>query len=401
MTLHKTDFVEYLTGSQPTGWTKRYATTNITYTVETSDWALAPGKCLHVVNSATARKMFSWDALDGTQNFSALALVKISNINTATAAWGLYFRSSGGAGSETTYWFNSVANPGDFRFGRVVSGSGTIGSGGLIRMPGGRDDMYLWMRWSVSGSAMKFKMWRFDSVEPNEWHIEITDTTISAAGWFGFGARYATDYRIYWLGVDDAATVSVPDVWRESTNWGMNQVDADTLTGAGALINSFVVQGELYNLSNTFLKSVSVKFGTHTLGKDIRLGAYSGGAANDPAGASLLADFGLTSGSGAGWVTLVAGNPVLIPAGQYLWIAAKSNETTGVNINSTTTRHYASNIQSLRGRGINTTMSVDEQDPYPATYTGGVTFSGAWYAMRLGLWLPPPMSVFGDLHGYI
>lgn len=392
MTLHITNFDEYTSGVQPTGWTKRYTTTNFACTVEDSDWSPAPGKRLHIVNSSgTNRKLFSWDVLDSVQNFNALMLVKVNNFTTNYLA-GINFRASGGAGSETHYYLNNVAGSAtmnDFRFTRITGGGGITGPGALITGPGTINGVYLWIRVQAVGSALKFKFWRFDHVEPNDWIAEVTNSDISAAGWWGFGSRAgAVTIDCYWLGVDDTAT-SVPfpyDEIAEDIYWGVPQIDG---TGFSTNSNTNVVRalGGIFNEVDRELAAVSLRVQTHTAGKDVRIGVYRGGTATNPNGATLIADLGKTSGSDTGWITVTLPTPVAMGTspGDFIWIVIKNNESSGFNVYYAATASMK-NPQSARGTGrVTAGMSLDEDVAWPATFAVTTIIWDTVYALQLTL----------------
>ncbi len=398
MALFTTDFSEYESGLQPSGWTKRFTTASVNYTVEDSDWGVAPGKRLFCESTAAAtRKMLSWDALDGTQDFDALFLIKIADLTSNYYGWDFGYRGSGTAASPTQYNLNVISSGPDFRFGRIVAGSGITGPGGVIYGPGARNNLYHWMRVRCVGSAHKYKIWRFDHVEPNDWNLEETDANIAAGGWIGPGFRGATSYSIYWLGIDTGAvTVPIPStVWNQDIYWGVPEIDILAFTSS-SFLNSCMIQGGMFNESGRELQAISVRVGTHT--QQARLALFTGGVANDPATAELLVDLGQTSGGDSGILTVTLAEPVEIPAG-FIWIAIKSNSPSQLSMYYYNAGHPGS-YNSQKARGASNTSSLDENPAvaFPDTYGYTGSFSNSWRSLRLtlvqrSLFPPPPEEV--------
>jgi hypothetical protein len=147
-----------------------------------------------------------------------------------------------------------------------------------------------------------------------------------------------------------------------------------------------LMSGTAPSSTGMVLKSISVYVGANH-GDQMRLAVYSGGSLSaGPAGATLLYDFGQTSGSGTDqWLTLTYSGPdISVPANQPLWIALKSNGGgTGFSVvySSSAT---GSNFQSARGRYSSTSVSTDNTISYPATWPAGTgSFTNYWYSVYI------------------
>ena len=165
-------------------------------------------------------------------------------------------------------------------------------------------------------------------------------------------------------------------------NWGK------TNPGTSATTANFtrVMSGTAPASTGMKLMSVTVYVGANH-GDQLRLAVYSGGSLSaGPAGATLLYDFGQTSGTGTNqWLTLThPGAGVAVPANQPLWISLKSNGGgTGFQVvyGSSAT---GSNFQSTRGRYNSSSVSTDDTVAFPATWPADSgTFSNYWYSVYI------------------
>jgi len=139
------------------------------------------------------------------------------------------------------------------------------------------------------------------------------------------------------------------------------------------------------NEDNMILKGCACRVGlTHT--SQVRLAVYSGGSlTTGPAGATLLKDFGLTSGSGIDeWQVLMhLGNDIAIPKSNPLWIAVKGNDL-GFSVLYNNTFPPNCDFQSARGRYVSVAVSSDEAVAYPSTWPADTgTFASFWYNFYL------------------
>lgn len=403
MALHTTDFSEHASGVQPSGWTKRYTLTNITITVEDSDLAVAPGKMLVITNTASAKKLFSWDVLDGTSDLEALMLVKVSDFDTNSYGFRFKCRASGAAGSEKFYSLNNITTTNgapDMRLGHTISGAGTTGTGSTAYGRGTHNDQYIWIRFSMIGTACKWKIWRFDHLEPYDWTFEGTKDIFSDAGWCGLGVQDATTVKCYWLGVDTAGTtVPFPStVWNQDVYFGIPEIDMNYLSGSGTSLNATYMQGGWFNEDDRYISAITIRFATRDAGKQARLAVYAGNSATDPAAATLVVDFGATVGAGTGYETITLAEPVLLPAGKYIWLTIKSNNASGLTMYYYDVHPTSDNTQKARGRGNTTGLDENPAVAFPATFGYTPTFQNYWYALRLtlvqrSLFPPPPEEV--------
>ena len=69
------------------------------------------------------------------------------------------------------------------------------------------NEQWHWVRFQVRGTAIKARIWLDGDAEPSAWDIDITDSSITDAGWVGLHSR-SKDCEVDWMGVgtvlDDA-----------------------------------------------------------------------------------------------------------------------------------------------------------------------------------------------------
>lgn len=129
------------------------------------------------------------------------------------------------------------------------------------------------------------------------------------------------------------------------------------------------------------LRSISVYVGaTHT--EQVRLAVYQGGALNNPVGASLVYDFGVTSGSGTTqWLTLThPSGGVDLQKNAPTWLAFKCDGG-GFTVNYELNGHtnFSGDCQTARGRWLSTGISNNENTAYPSTVPSGGSFTNTVY----------------------
>jgi hypothetical protein len=64
---------------------------------------------------------------------------------------------------------------------------------------------WYWLRFQVTGTAIKARFWRDGEDEPGTWDIDTSDATISAGGWVGV-MSYNYDAEVDWFGVGTAGS---------------------------------------------------------------------------------------------------------------------------------------------------------------------------------------------------
>lgn len=209
-------------GSAPTGWTARFVTSGVTYTVQAEADARSPaGRRLRIVTSSTpARRLISANAVDadsGRATFEVAALVKVAALTDNAAGLVLSGRGSGAAASET------VAGAGFIRSGTAASRAynGVSYDAGASAFFGPIDTDGLWTNgevyWlRVRAEGASFTLTLAEGADPSNvlksWAgTETQDVT--AAGWIGiFTFHKSLTWDVYAVGIGtdgDAAPVHV------------------------------------------------------------------------------------------------------------------------------------------------------------------------------------------------
>lgn len=190
MAQYSTKFLEYTLNAQPTGWTKRWNTSS---TIEVR--SVLGTIALRETHSGDADAILSWGTVGTPTNVEVLVKMR-----TSARDWyqnGIYVRGSGGSGSKNGYYFQMFEN-GSGDSGLViekwVSNSYSAISGETISWSA---DTWYWVRFQVSGSTLRAKIWEDGSSEPGSWTITGSDSSISSGGWVGLGSYEPNGIRYF------------------------------------------------------------------------------------------------------------------------------------------------------------------------------------------------------------
>lgn len=371
MAAYASDFSEYVTGNQPNDWTARWVVANVTYTVEAAAEACAMGKKLYIDNNAAARHLISCDDMDGAVDVDIIALVKTSVLASGIR---ICARASGAAGSEYSYVVAITAT--DVNLFKYVNGVSTgIGTVNVTLSTSG----YYWIRFKLSGTSLKVKLWEYDQVEPYHWILDDTDSDISSGGWIGISSYAISDSYCYYFAATDVGNVTFPVAYKQDKTFGCIN---NAFYSLAAGFNGTRIIGGYFQHSGRQLTGVKIWVaGTHT--SQFRLAVYRGGALNDPSGATLLHDFGLTTGAAINqWLTYTC-SPINIAANDVLWFALKGNDG-NFHIRYTVNPATCGNYQIVRGRYASTAVSSDETVAYPNPWPADSgSFADYWFKLRI------------------
>jgi hypothetical protein len=182
-----TDFSEYATGSQPSGWTSRWGT-GFTALVQTSAGSLS-GKALRWTKTSAARQALSWDRVPASVNVELVLRAR------AIEAWanndniiGGMVRGSGSAGAESGYraTVSGLTTGTNYSTGlNKYAPDAVIGTSSNGPSPSLAANDWVWMRFRVNGSSLSRKTWHHGASEPGAFDETLTDTSISGSGWVG------------------------------------------------------------------------------------------------------------------------------------------------------------------------------------------------------------------------
>jgi hypothetical protein len=359
MAIYTTDFSEYATGSPLSDWTDFWATGDFTYNAEVNSGSPVAGtKWLDYVSTASTRQVVTWDDVGSVSDCDLLGLF------TAPAAAGvrLQARVGGTSGSEDSYHAELTSS--SFRLVKYVSGSGTIISSASLDL---EESAHYWVRFKVSGTSLKAKVWNALNIEPSDWMLEDVDSSLTS-GRVGVGvATSSADFQCDYFEAATSTDVVTfpPSGWVADTKFGPFNLDFDSYTVSGISLfagGNFPVGAKLLTGFRIYVG------GTHSA--QVRCAVYSGGSASDPDGATLLYDFGETSGSGVDQWLEFSGASVNIPQSSFLWLAVKG---TGGFIMTRAAVGNAGNMQVAQGSSY--TSSLDET---PAVAWPGALTSLSW-----------------------
>lgn len=182
MAQYFTDFSEYTAGGAPSDWTDRGDGGSVYEVV--ADATSTGGKHLDVsTTGGFGRRLLSWDAIDGDAGRADFEIVTRARLVTGVARSWTGGRASGSGSSLVGYIgthrphndrFEIVRYEPDFASLAEVSWTPNI-------------PQWVWQRFRVNGTSLKFRRWDDGDAEPSTWQIEITDSSVTAAGSVGLG----------------------------------------------------------------------------------------------------------------------------------------------------------------------------------------------------------------------
>lgn len=170
-----------------TDWTLRYNTST------SGDYTLTSGNILWSLGKSNDWCNVSWNDLDSDSNRANVELLFKFTTGSSTAYCDFAFmRGSGADEAVVQYtWRYSSAN----LIAYYCNGADTatsissVSTGETIAA-----STTYWARVRVNGSTIQGKLWKDGNSEP-DWHVNTTDSTISAAGWIGL-SRYHTQISL-------------------------------------------------------------------------------------------------------------------------------------------------------------------------------------------------------------
>lgn len=121
--------------------------------------------------------------------------------------------------------------------------------------------------------------------------------------------------------------------------------------------------------------------------EQFRVAIYAGGSADDPSGATLLKDFGVTSLAPEEdpetdlnmiVINLSVSDYITLPADTYIWLGIKG-DTTELKIIITDKAAHAGSFQSSRGKYTETTTNKLPDISWPSAIPTGGSFTNSWF----------------------
>jgi hypothetical protein len=140
--------------------------------------------------------------------------------------------------------------------------------------------------------------------------------------------------------------------------------------------------GTCPNETDMVLDSVSIYVCQH--GAQVRVAVYQGGSPSDPEGATLIEDFGVTTGTHINqWLTLMSSSNPALAANTLTWLVIKGNDggfKSAIKDTSGEKEDF-----SADGIWVDDTISSDEATAYPSAWpaTGGSYYANYWHCIYL------------------
>lgn len=177
-------------GVAPSGFTARWVTTNSTWLVQ-SDVTSEAGKKLQHTATATARRLFSLDSVDGDANRDNVEILFRFLRSSTSGNQGLCaFRASGAAASENAYRVTLTSSQIQLR--KFLAGVDSSVSSASFTASINKK---YYCRVRANGTTLQVRIWDAATIEPVGWNISITDSNVSGVGWVGFAADTSTGNR--------------------------------------------------------------------------------------------------------------------------------------------------------------------------------------------------------------
>lgn len=371
MSVFTTDFSEYTTGQPPSDWSDYWSSGAFTFLAQANsgDFKVGSKKCRFLISSDT-NSAVTWDDIGDVADSDII--IKASVESSAGGAR-VYSRVSGSSGAENGY-FLIFGISGQLYLYKMVNGASTAITSIIISTLSYTD---YWIRFQTVGTTLRGKIWSVDTVEPAEWKISGTDSSLTS-GHCGVGAwNNRADFNVDYFSCGTGSDLALfpPTGWELSDRFGF----ISTSSIQSAYLQTPRAMGGLFETTGRQLVGVRLYCDTHN--DDVRVAVYTGGAlATGPNNATLLYDFGKTTGTATGYVELTC-PPVNIPTGVPLWIVAKGDNPSGFEFTYTTARGNSGNYQIANGRAdLTNIISNDPDVVYPATMPDtNATFGDYWY----------------------
>jgi hypothetical protein len=174
--------------------------------------------------TSDAYTFWSWDQLLVTTNVEVLALVR----PTAQSDYfrgGVFARGDGSVGSEDGYAFllSQTAAGAMDQVTVLAFDNGLVTVVGTASFSWALDTNY-WLKLKVRGTSIKARAWAQSSSEPTTWHINTSDSSVSAGGFGGVFHQYvSSSFEVGYFSLKalyDEWPTTVPKNWTVSMSGG-------------------------------------------------------------------------------------------------------------------------------------------------------------------------------------
>lgn len=199
--LNATDFGSAVLGEMNgAGWT-RLGGANSDQSVELSAASLSGKRARLVKQTTDGPRFIQWDQIASVADVEVLALMQIlADPGTSETTGQVLVR--GDATDGDPYY---IALPRKVTTTKKLEIGEGDGSGGGIVLDNINKSWdttnFWWQRFRVIGTALKAKMWQYQTAEPAAWDVETSDATLGS-GRVGLGMYYISNpYAILWYSV--------------------------------------------------------------------------------------------------------------------------------------------------------------------------------------------------------
>lgn len=384
-----TDFSEYDVGVDLSDWSDIWAQGQLDYTAQNNGGGdfVAGSKYLKFWRSGgDARSGLTWDDISGEADVDIVALFRHNIASLGVNFMAVSARVGGSGGSENAYML--IVEAANIKLHKYVGGVST----GIATIPStlyGAANGWIWTRFRVNGENLYGKVWAVNEVEPDDWTITGSDAELES-GTVGLGQHFwltRMDVEYFECATGGGAPTFPPAGWVGDDKFGPLIMSTSTQL----YMNSAIAMGGTFTGAGRFLRGIGLYCTDHS--DDVRVAVYSGGTlANGPGSsgdeATLLRDFGLTSGAGVNaWITMWD-DAVAIPDGEPLWIVVKGDNAAGFEvIYEANNMGLSADYQTARGRALVTGQVGSDPDvAFAGTFpTGNATFADDVYGFEIYL----------------
>lgn len=200
MAVYSTSFSEYSTGSAPSDWTKYWEDNWVTLEIQAGASNYG-GQFLTVESGYLCS--FSWDDVGTPTDVDLYATFRGSIGEDITDRGNLAFlvRGSGADSTETCYGLRFVPDVSGYEVSLFLYNSGSYQDLVAKESYAFSNETWYDIRFQVSGTSIKGKVWSHGDSEPALWTIEATNSTVAGSGWVGINVRDFTEFDFDYLSV--------------------------------------------------------------------------------------------------------------------------------------------------------------------------------------------------------
>jgi hypothetical protein len=197
MSQFSTDFSEYSTGSAPSDWTLQWdAWTSAS--VETDASGSSFGDQVLRLYTGFSTSAISWDDLGTPTDVDITARIRVTDSGGFYGP-GIVARASEDSNGKDGYYAVIDAGNNKLDLFKIVDNSPTLLISAAAPSPAMLLSTWYWIRFQLSGSALRVRFWRDGDPEPGSWQIDTTDSTFGSGGFAGIMSKFEHS-EVDWFG---------------------------------------------------------------------------------------------------------------------------------------------------------------------------------------------------------